>query len=119
MNFEFKMVIIARKDLKLTKGKLAAQAAHAAVTCSNIARREHTDWYDKWIFEGQKKVVLEVEGREEMFKFYVLAKEGGLPCCTIRDAGMTEIPPGTITVAGIGPAPENLIDKITGELKLL
>jgi len=119
MQFDYKMVILSRKDLKLSKGKLAAQVAHAAVNCSNTARQGHADWYESWINEGQKKVVLEVCDRQEMFRYYLLAKEKGLPCCTVRDAGMTEIPHGTITVVGIGPAPDNVIDNITGELKLL
>ena len=37
----------------------------------------------------------------------------------ITDAGLTEIPAGTKTVLGIGPAPSNLIDQITGDLQLL
>jgi len=119
LNFEYKMVILSRRDLRLSKGKLAAQAAHAAVTCANKARSDNTDWYRSWISEGQKKVVLEVDDKEDMFRYYMQAKDKGIPCCTIQDAGMTEIPPGTITVAAIGPAPENIIDRITGELKLL
>jgi len=113
------MVVLSRKDLKISKGKLAAQVAHAAVNCCNVARTEHRDWYDLWMNEGQKKVVLVVENRQEMFHYYLIAKERGLPCCTVRDAGMTEVAPGTVTVVGIGPAPEDILDKLTGHLKLL
>jgi len=119
LHFDYKMVILSRKDLKLSKGKLAVQVAHAAVTCSDACGHDHNDWLEDWINEGQKKVVLEVDNRQEMFKYYLMAKERGLPCCAIRDAGLTEIPPGTITVVGIGPAPEDVLDRITGELKLL
>ena len=37
----------------------------------------------------------------------------------IEDAGHTEIPAGTKTVLGLGPAPSNIIDQVTGDLPLL
>lgn len=37
----------------------------------------------------------------------------------MKDAGHTELPPGTITCLGIGPDDDKKIDKITGNLKLL
>ena len=42
-----------------------------------------------------------------------------LPCALIKDAGRTQIEPGTITALGIGPALESDIDKYTKDLKLL
>jgi len=119
MNFEYKQVILARKDLRLSKGKLAAQVAHASVTCAFLAQKNKKDWFDAWVGEGQKKVVVQVEDKSEMISFYMQAKSHSLPACLITDAGLTEIKPGTMTTAGIGPAPVHLIDAITGCLKLL
>lgn len=117
--FKYKQCLLIRKDLKLSRGKLAVQCAHASVTAANKARRERKEWYKKWVFEGQKKVVLEVEDLEELLKYFERAKREGLPVSLITDAGLTEVPPNTKTAVGIGPAPEELVDKITGELKLL
>ena len=47
------------------------------------------------------------------------ARDVGLTCSLVSDAGLTEVPPGTITCLGIGPALTNEIDEITKELKLL
>ncbi len=103
----------------MSKGKLAAQVAHASVTASFEAYHRFREWFDKWWSEGQKKVVLKVGSSKELVELYEKAKLMNLPASIIRDAGLTELPPGTITAIAIGPAPSNLIDKITGRLKLL
>ncbi len=110
----FKQVIVVRKDLDLSKGKLAAQVAHASVTAADKSK-----FKKDWMQEGQKKSVLKVQTLEELQKIYELAKKEKLPVSMIQDAGMTELPPSTITCVGIGPAPEKDIDKVTGKLKLL
>ncbi|MCC7569390.1 MAG: peptidyl-tRNA hydrolase Pth2 [Candidatus Methanofastidiosa archaeon] len=119
MSFEYKMVILARRDLKLSRGKLAVQVAHAAVTCALRAKEANKDWFSHWVDEGQKKVVLSVDDKTHMIRYFMIAKTHGLTVCMIQDAGLTEVAPGTTTVCGIGPAPEQEIDRITGDLKLL
>ncbi|WP_321428983.1 peptidyl-tRNA hydrolase Pth2 [uncultured Methanolobus sp.] len=113
---EYKQCIIIRDDLKLSKGKLAVQVAHAAVSASEWAERSILD---KWKEGGQKKVVLRVPVLKDLFELKEVARRQGLPTALIQDAGLTQIAPGTVTVLGIGPAKADDIDKVTGNLKLL
>ena len=112
-----KQVIVFRADLKLSKGKFAVQVAHAAVSASDLSK-EYKNWYISWLAQGQKKVVVKVPTLQELIALHTAAKSINLPCYLVKDAGRTEIPAGTITCLGIGPAPEKLIDKITGNLSL-
>lgn len=114
-----KQVIVVRKDLKMSKGKACVQVAHASLGASEIAMRKFANWYEAWKSEGQKKVVVYVESEEELISVYEHAKSLALPCFLVSDAGLTELEPGTKTAVAIGPAPDEEVDKITGELKLL
>lgn len=114
-----KMVIVTRRDLNLSKGKLAAQVGHAAVDCAIKAMRYDKRNFDAWHGEGQKKTVLRVDSEREFFPLKTAAEDAGLSTALIKDAGHTEIPPGTVTVLGIGPGDEATVDKVTGHLKLL
>ena len=119
MEFEYKMVIVTRKDLNLSTGKLAAQVAHAAVACTLDTKKENSKWFSKWQIEGAKKAVVKVDSEKDFYPLKEKADELKIVSHIISDAGLTEIPPGTKTVLGIGPAPSNLIDQITGDLQLL
>ena len=101
-------------------GKAAAQVAHGAVECFRKAmeRGEWRRWVEEWLEEGQKKVVLAVDSLDELMRLRELAERLGLPNSIIVDAGLTELEPGTVTVLCIGPAPDNLVDAVTGRLKL-
>lgn len=115
MKFKYKLVVLVREDLNMSCGKLAVQVAHAAVECALSSDKEIVK---KWVDEGGKKVVLKVKDLNELLKYYELAKEKGLNVVIIRDAGLTELEPGTITCIGIGPDEEEKIDEVTGNLKL-
>lgn len=112
----YKQAIIVRNDLELGKGKLATQVAHASVGAMEHANKAVVK---KWGNEGAKKVVLKVESLGKLKELHKRAEAAKLPCFVVRDAGLTQLEPGTITCIGIGPAQERDIDKITSELKLL
>ncbi len=113
---EYKQVIVVRDDLKLSRGKLAVQVAHAALLGYEMVDNTIRE---KWKKEGQKKIVLKVNSLAELMKIYEKAKKDGLPVAYVRDAGLTEVEPGTITAVVIGPHISKRIDKITGNLPLL
>ena len=115
----YKQVILVREDLAMSKGKTCAQVAHASLGSAEIAMEKCKSWYNAWKKEGQKKVVLKVKDEEEMRYYYEMAKKDMLPCYLVIDAGLTELPPHTPTALGIGPAPNEKIDRLTGKLKLL
>ncbi len=115
----YKQVIVVRTDIRMSKGKLATQVAHASVTAAFHAYKEFREWFSAWWAEGQKKVVLRGGGEKELIRYFTDATRAALPRALIRDAGRTELPEGTLTAIAIGPAPEDVIDKITGHLKLL
>ena len=117
--FEYKQVLVFRSDLKLSKGKIAAQAGHAAVSAAQEAHNRHRSWWDSWLFEGQRKVAVKVKDEEELLELEEAAIDLGLPNALIVDKGLTEVPPGTVTCLGIGPAPAEKVDKLTGYLPLL
>ncbi len=118
-DFDYKMVIVTRSDLPLSAGKLAAQASHAAVDCTLLTKKNKSEWFAKWQREGAKKVIVKVQSLDDFFSLKEKAEKLGICTSIISDAGHTEIPEGTQTVLGIGPAPSNLIDQVTGQLPLL
>jgi len=116
--FEYKLVIAVREDVEFSPGKMAAQVAHAAVMASLEAKANTTKWFSEWIREGQKKVVVRAESLGELKELEAAAKRLKLSTALVQDAGMTELPPGTITCLGIGPGPNNIVDQVTGNLPL-
>jgi len=117
--FRYKQAIVVRADLKMGKGKIAAQASHAAVSAAEEARKRHRDWWEAWLEEGQRKVVVKVKDEAELLQLKLQAERMRLPYALIYDRGLTQLPPDTLTCLGIGPAPNGEIDKITGKLRLL
>jgi len=113
-----KQAIIIRSDLGMSKGKIAGQCAHASVSAYALALSREKEDAREWEEEGQKKIVLKVGGEGELLALYEQMKRE-MPCALIRDAGKTQLEPGTITCFGAGPADEAIINKYTKELKLL
>jgi PTH2 family peptidyl-tRNA hydrolase len=115
-DFQYKQCLVIRNDVKMSCGKRCAQAAHASIGAFENADKTLRK---AWQSEGQKKVVLKANDERTLFELKVIAERAGISTSLIQDAGMTEIPPGTITALGLGPAKSEDLDKITGNLTLL
>lgn len=115
-----KMVIVVRTDIPMGKGKIAAQCAHAAVSCcQKVTSTKYQQAFNSWLLLGQPKIILQISNEESILNLAKNAHKAKLPFAVIKDAGRTQLQPGTITVIGIGPAPKEHIDIITSSLKLL
>ena len=115
----FKMVLVLRGELRLTAGKAAVQAAHAAVMLVRLAEKRDPESLEQWLAQGQKKIVLVVPTLTDLESLERAARSRGVPAVWVEDAGFTEVPPGTRTCLGLGPAPDSELDPITGPLDLL
>ncbi|MEE2758676.1 MAG: peptidyl-tRNA hydrolase Pth2 [Candidatus Thermoplasmatota archaeon] len=116
---ELTMVLVTRKDLKLSKGKLAAQCSHAAVECALKAKRMYPKVLDTWRENGARKIVVSAPNLDALKRLFGDAQNSGMVCYMVRDAGHTEIPAGTVTVVGIGPGSRDEIDSLTGTFSLV
>jgi len=110
-----KQAIVARTDLGMGTGKLAAQVAHASLSAYEDADEQTRR---AWKGEGQKKVVLKGSGEDQLFELADRAERKGLPNAVVRDAGHTQLDPGTATAVAIGPGEDAIVDRVTGDLSL-
>jgi len=111
-----KQVIVVNEALRLPRGKLSAQVAHASVSALLVA--VHDD-LRQWLEEGMPKVVLRADDETQLINLEHQATDAGLPAVLVRDAGRTVVAPGTATCLGIGPANDAAIDALTGTLHLV
>lgn len=137
-----KQLIVARRDLDMSPGKLAAQVAHAssafliemirdswpekAQGFYHVNYRLDEDIYDNWINDGVTKVVCGARNRGKLEKAIEKAKElgmiEGVDYFPIVDACRTELTPetpqGTLTCVGFRPMEAEKIDEIGKDFHL-
>ncbi|KAI8007263.1 hypothetical protein LOK49_LG07G00036 [Camellia lanceoleosa] len=115
---DFKMVLVVRNDLKMGKGKIAAQCSHATLGLYKKLLHRAPKALNRWEMCGQVKVVVKIESEEDLLVLQEKAKSLNIPTHVTIDAGRTQIAPNSRTVmAIIGPA--EMVDDVTGGLKLL
>ena len=135
-----KQMIVMRRDLKMRKGKIAAQAGHACVEAVLLALKKEGRLSDlredgryitvdpagkeptplsEWFQYGVAKICVYVDSEEELLDIDRRAREMGFISALIQDAGCTEfhgVP--TFTCLAVEPALPDVIDPITGGLPL-
>lgn len=121
---EVRMTLIVRQDLKMGKGKAAAQCLHATLALYKKISNPESEAYNpemvnRWEYgNGQAKITLQVPNQEEMDTLFAQAISLDVNAYIVHDAGRTQIAAGSATVLGLGPAPKLVIDQITKDLKL-
>lgn len=138
--YRSKMMIVMRRDLKMRKGKIAAQAGHACVEAIlmalskegrlgdmtmteegmalNCEGKEHTP-LSEWFAYGSAKICVYVDSEETLLEIAGKAAERNILAAVITDAGMTEfhgVP--TKTCLALEPLPAEIADELTGGLPL-
>ncbi|CAO3649425.1 unnamed protein product [Cunninghamella echinulata] len=116
---DYKMVLVVRTDLGMTKGKIAAQCGHATLSCYKAIQKTNPEVLRRWERSGQAKVALKAVSEEQLLELQAVALSLNITAQSICDAGRTQIAAGSRTVLGIGPGPVELVNEVTGHLKLL
>ena len=109
---DLKLVLVVRQDLKMGKGKAAAQCCHATLAAYKRARRKCPDRLKVWEATGQPKITVKCDSEEELMLLMVKARSLDLVSYVVADAGRTQIAPGSHTVLAVGPAPGQLVDQV-------
>jgi len=112
-----KLALVIRADLGMGRGKIAAQAAHAAVAATLASLGGEVS--DAWLADGQPKVVLKAVSAAQLEDIVDRARTASLPVQVVNDAGRTQVTAGTLTCCAIGPAQSERIDLVTADLPLL
>lgn len=63
---ECKLVLVVRQDLKMGKGKIAAQCCHAAVMAVEKVKNKNEQLFQEWRYNGQPKVVVKAPDEETL-----------------------------------------------------
>ena len=116
---KLKMVFIVNHELKMGKGKIAAQVAHEAVKATLACGEQDPTLLDAWFKTGQKKICVKGDSAQHLDQLFLDGKKNGILANKIHDAGHTQIPAGSFTVLALGPCRDEDVEIITGDLKLL
>lgn len=103
--------VVVRESLGMSRGKIAAQTAHVmALLC-------HYDpsGMSKWTRESNRKLIVKGADEKDWAKLQSSTFEGAVQ----RDAGLTEVDPGTETVVAFFPFEEVETPKLIKRLRLL
>ena len=114
-----KMVFVINHELKMGKGKIAAQVGHAAVKATLKSGELRPELLDAWLSNGQKQLCVKAVDAPHIEQIENQAKQVNVLTSKIHDAGHTQIPAGSLTVLALGPDEDEKLDNLTGELKLL
>ena len=140
----YRQLIIARKDLNMSPGKLAAQVSHASMAFLTHQIRNTAmpteikyyssiivldkDTYENWVLGSFTKTVCEARNKNHLLKVIDLAKSIGLDKLNydyflIRDNCLTDLKPEdedgrTLTCIGFRPLPDEIAWQLSKKYQL-
>jgi peptidyl-tRNA hydrolase len=101
------LVVVVRRDLRLSEDKLVIRACHAGLgALEDVTPRELEEWHENMY----ATVVLASTGEGELMRLENLASFLGISCYLVRDGR------GIATALGLGPSTE--LRRVTGSLPL-
>ena len=106
-----KQVIVVRKDLHMSAGKIAAQVAHAVLRTPNISEYEFS--------QDNVCITCSVKSEQKLLNLVDKAKELNIPFGLQMDSGRTEVEPNTYTVLSLGPVEGNMLENLNKLTKRL
>lgn len=128
MEDEYVMYILINNDLKMGKGKIASQACHSMCNATRILeqQRPRDKGYNKWLKNGQTKIVLR-SGYQDMIDIvnqyavdqFVKRNSNDAWCVFTRDFGRTQITKDSLTSVVFKPVLKQLAPKMLRKMKLL
>jgi PTH2 family peptidyl-tRNA hydrolase len=124
MTDKVKQVIVMRKDLNMSKGKMITQGCHASVAFLTHLIRGYNEESlllskaeREWVYGTFFKVCVGVNSEKELLDIGYNAVAKGISVKYIEETGGFDKP--TLTCLAIGPDYSSVIDPITKHLKLL
>ncbi|NHJ32908.1 MAG: hypothetical protein FK732_08600 [Asgard group archaeon] len=99
------VAVVLRKDIRMGKGKFSVQTAHAIV--SLISEKNLN-----WDFKNKPIEIWTVKSEEDLLGINRQIQKLKINRSLIRDAGKTQLDPGTKTAVGIGPINEAIFEKV-------
>lgn len=119
MTRELKMWLAVRQDINMSKGKLAAQAGHAYGDLYLAAALHIPEVFQTYRDHATPKITVKAKNAEAIQRIVVECASANICCETVRDAGRSELEPGTVTVAAFGPAYYDELPKFLQRLQVM
>ncbi|XP_014287193.1 peptidyl-tRNA hydrolase 2, mitochondrial-like [Halyomorpha halys] len=110
--------MVVRSDVLKNKNQIAEHCSRAALECFKKAKLKSLEAVNLWERNGQPKIALKIDknNNEEMLCLHRKAENLGLVSVPVMEESSCM---KNITVLGIGPGSEELVNEVTGHLKLL
>ncbi|KAJ7107650.1 peptidyl-tRNA hydrolase PTH2-domain-containing protein [Mycena crocata] len=112
-----KLVLIVRTDLKMGSGTISAQ--HATLACYKTLVKRNPQLVKHWERTGQAKIALKAGSEKQLSELESLAKSLNLCARSVPDHESTQGEPRSRAILAIGPAPIDVVNRVTGKLRLL